>query len=66
MTGLQAKLFEDFSLKVVCLDLTHKTNQYKHKLITLMVADEFHNGKTAFCYAYVVCKVNACTVIYFL
>ena len=46
MTEFQARLFQDFSEKVVCLDSTHKTNQYKHKLITLMVADEFHNGKT--------------------
>ena len=34
-----------FSEKVVCLDATHSTNQYRHKLITLMVAYEFQNGK---------------------
>ena len=47
MTEFQSKLFNEFSAKVVCLDSTHKTNQYKHKLVTLMVPDEFHNGNTS-------------------
>lgn len=45
MTGFQYKLFNEFSEKIVCLDSTHRTNQYKHKLVTLLVADEFRNGK---------------------
>ena len=44
MSEFQAKLFEEFSEKIVCLDSTHRTNQYKHKLTTLVVADEYHNG----------------------
>lgn len=52
MTDFQAKLLVDFAVKIVCLDSTHKTNQYKHKLITLMVVDEFHNGKLSLCCVY--------------
>ena len=44
MTEFQVQLFEEFCSKIVCLDSTHQTNQYRHKLITLMVVDEFHNG----------------------
>ncbi len=36
MTDFQSKLFSDFSVKVVCLDSTHGTNQYKHKLVTYL------------------------------
>lgn len=45
MTEFQSQIFAQFSEKVVCLDATHSTNQYRHKLITLMVADDFQNGK---------------------
>ena len=44
MTSFQAEIFTEFSGKIVCLDSTHRTNQYKHKLITMVVPDEFHNG----------------------
>ena len=44
MTNFQAGLFEMFSSKIVCLDSTHKTNQYCFKLITVVVSDEYHNG----------------------
>ena len=44
MTDFQAQMFNAFSSKVVCLDSTHCTNQYRYKLITLMVVDDFHNG----------------------
>lgn len=44
MSEFQMELFKTFSEKIVCLDSTHRTNQYKHKLTTLVVADEFHNG----------------------
>lgn len=44
MTDFQAGLFELFSNKIVCLDSTHKTNQYRFKLITVVVPDEYHNG----------------------
>ena len=44
MTEFQSKLLEEYSDKIVCLDSTHNTNQYKHKLVTLMIADEFRKG----------------------
>ena len=44
MTEFQAQLFEEFGSKVVCVDSTHKTNEYKFKLITLLVVDECHKG----------------------
>ena len=43
-TEFQAKLFKTFSVKIVCLDSTYWTSQYKHKLSTLAVLDEFNNG----------------------
>lgn len=43
MTEFQANLFAQFSY-LVCVDSTHKTNEYGYKLITLMVIDEFRNG----------------------
>lgn len=48
MTEFQAQLFNAFSQKIVCLDSTHCTNQYRFKLVTLMVADEFTNGMYKF------------------
>lgn len=45
MTAYQSQLFAEFAHKVVCLDSTHKTNEYRFKLITLLVVDEFHRGK---------------------
>ena len=44
MTDFQASLFETFSSKIVCVDSTHKTNQCRFKLITVVVSDEYHNG----------------------
>ena len=45
MTECQKALLSAFGGKLVCLDSTHKTTQYGFKLISLVVADEFHNGK---------------------
>ena len=44
MTEFQAMLFKKFST-LTCVDSTHKTNEYGYKLISMVVADEFHNGK---------------------
>ena len=44
MTNFQAGLFELFGNKIVCQDSTHKTNQYRFKLTTMVVPDEYHNG----------------------
>lgn len=45
MTDFQASLFTAFSSGIVCLDSTHKTNQYWFKLITVVVPDEYRKGK---------------------
>ena len=45
MTSFQAALFEGFCGRITCLDSTHKTNQYRFKLLTIVVPDEYHNGK---------------------
>ena len=44
MTEFQAVLFKKFS-DLLCVDSTHKTNEYGYKLITVLVVDEFHNGR---------------------
>ena len=45
MTDFQATMFEKHSARVVCIDSTHKTNPYGFKLVTVVVPDEFKNGK---------------------
>ena len=50
MTNEQARIFSTFSDRILCMDSTHKTNEYRFKLITLMVPDEFRKGyPVAFC-----------------
>jgi len=44
MTEFQATLFQKFST-FVCVDSTHKTNEYGYKLISMVIVDEFRNGK---------------------
>ena len=39
MTGFQATLFDAFSERIACLDSTHKINQYRFKLLTVVVPD---------------------------
>ena len=46
MTSFQASVFETFCSKITCLDSTHKTNQYRFKLLTVIVADEYRNGRS--------------------
>ena len=43
MTDFQRSLFQKFS-SLICVDSTHKTNEYGYKLMTIVVADEFRNG----------------------
>ena len=45
MTDFQATMFEKHSARVVCIDSNHKTNPYGFKLVTVVVPDEFKNGK---------------------
>ena len=50
MTEFQASLFETFCSKITCIDSTHKTNQYRFKLLTVIVPDEYHNGNIQYNY----------------
>ena len=50
MTDFQAKMFEKHSSRIVCIDSTHKTNPYEFKLVTIVVPDEFKNGKPSIFY----------------
>ena len=44
MTGFQAKLFCKYVSNTLCIDATYRTNEYKFKLITLLVVDEYRKG----------------------
>ena len=43
--GEGSLMFEKHSARVVYIDSTHKTNPYGFKLVTVVVPDEFKNGK---------------------
>ena len=50
MTKEQAEVYTQFGSTILCLDSTHSTNQYKFKLIVLLVVDEDRKGyPVAFC-----------------
>ena len=44
-TDFQRQLYEQYAHKVVCIDATHSTNAYWFKLITVMIADDYGQGK---------------------
>ena len=44
-TEFQKDLYERFAQTIVCIDSTHKTNSHGFKLITVLVADEYGEGK---------------------
>ena len=44
-TEFQRQLYEQHAHKVLCIDATHGTNAYRFKLITVMVADDYGQGK---------------------
>lgn len=44
-TSFQKELFEAFAHIIVCIDSTHKTNCHAFKLITVLVPDEYGEGK---------------------
>ena len=52
-TKEQLKMFEKQAHKIVSIDATHKTNQYKFQLINLVVPDEFNKGYAA---AHLICN----------
>ena len=63
MTGFQAKLFCEYAGKILCIDATYRTNEYKFKLITLLVVDEYGKGTFGdgnnYCYRfYIFCKLQ--------
>ena len=45
MTEFQTQMFNKYAGKILCLDTTHCTNQYGFHLLSLVVADEYQNGK---------------------
>ena len=44
-TDFQRHLYEQYAHKVLCVDATHGTNTHLFKLITVMIADDFGQGK---------------------
>ena len=44
-TEFQKQLYREHAHKVLCVDATHGTNAYRFKLITVMVADNYGQGK---------------------
>ena len=44
-TDFQRELYEQYAHKVVCIDATHGTNAYRFKLITVMIPDDYGQGK---------------------
>jgi hypothetical protein len=38
-------MYQQYAPSVICIDSTHKTNVYDFKLVTLMVIDEYGEGK---------------------
>ena len=44
-TKFQLDIYQQYASTVVCIDSTHKTNVYDFKLVTLMVIDEYGEGK---------------------
>ena len=44
-TKFQLDMHQQYASTVVCIDSTHKTNVYDFKLVTLMVIDEYGEGK---------------------
>lgn len=44
-TDFQLKLYKQHASSIVCIDSTHGTNQYRFKLITVVVPDDFGKGQ---------------------
>ena len=49
-TKFQQDMYQQYASTVICIDSTHKTNVYDFKLITLMVIDEYGEGKLKYMY----------------
>lgn len=44
-TEFQMELYRKYASKIVCIDSTHGTNQYRFKLISVLVPDDQGKGK---------------------
>ena len=44
-TNFQQDIYQQYASSVICIDSTHKTNVYNFKLVTLMVVDDYREGK---------------------
>ena len=44
-TNFQQDIYQQYASSVICIDSTHKTNVYDFKLVTLMVVDDYGEGK---------------------
>ena len=44
MTKTQMEMYKKMGSTILCIDSTHNTNQYKFKLVTVMVPDEVRRG----------------------
>ena len=43
-TEFQMELYRKYASTILCVDSTHGTNQYRFKLITIIVPDEYGKG----------------------
>ena len=48
-TEFQQNMYQQYASSVICIDSTHKTNVYDFKLVTLMVVDQYGEGKLNLC-----------------
>ena len=44
-TEFQWEMYQQYASSVICIDSTHKTNVYDFKLVTLLVVDEYGEGR---------------------
>lgn len=44
-TQFQMELYQKYASTILCIDSTHGTNQYRFKLISIVVPDEYGKGK---------------------
>lgn len=44
-TQFQMELYQKHASTILCIDSTHGTNQYRFKLISVVVPDEYGKGK---------------------
>ena len=44
-TKFQLELYKQHASTILCIDSTHGTNQYRFKLITIVVPDELRKGQ---------------------